>query len=226
MADVPISIKNNLVWVQGCTVTQGSRLFAKFKAQRGAWAVARAREPAHESPRARHGVPHSGFAGPTYGVSVLGMLARNVQGCARLYDQLVGFADSDAAASPMGVALHAPGSRLTDPPRALRIAWSAQLRCGYAIDSDLLAGVALSVQPLRAAGWQVAVADARWPADNHEYPLAALQHASFFVSYGNRLATQRADFDPAFAAAALPRRPGPGRWRTSLNALGPVIATK
>lgn len=42
MAGVPVTIKDNL-WVEGRTVTQGSRLFADFTAPRDAWAVARLR---------------------------------------------------------------------------------------------------------------------------------------------------------------------------------------
>jgi aspartyl-tRNA(Asn)/glutamyl-tRNA(Gln) amidotransferase subunit A len=269
MAGVPITIKDNL-WVQGCTVTQGSKLFADFKAPRDAWAVARVRErgalllgitncsefackgvtnnliygntrhpmdasltPGGSSggavsalaaglgllalgtdaggsirrPAAHCGlvghkptlgmVPHPwGFAEPNYGVSVIGMLARNAADCAWLHDQLISFDACDVSAPPLEVALHASGSVDSDPPRTLRIAWSPQLGCGYAIDSDVLAALELRVQALRQAGWQVDVADPPWPAGVHEYPLAALQHAGLFALYGDKLATQRADIDP------------------------------
>jgi aspartyl-tRNA(Asn)/glutamyl-tRNA(Gln) amidotransferase subunit A len=269
MAGVPISIKDNL-WVKGCTITQGSKLFAHFKAPRDAWAVERLRErgalllgitncsefackgvtsnlvygttchptnpgltPGGSSggavsalaaglgllalgtdaggsirrPAAHCGlvghkptqglVPHPwGFAEPNYGVSVVGMLARNAADCAWLYDQLISFDASDVASPPLNVALHASGSVQTDPLRTLRIAWSPQLGCGYAIDVDVLVALELRVHALRLAGWQVDVADPVWPADIHEYPLAALQHAGLFALYGDRLATQRADIDP------------------------------
>jgi aspartyl-tRNA(Asn)/glutamyl-tRNA(Gln) amidotransferase subunit A len=42
MAGVPFTVKDNL-WVEGRTITQGSRLFAHFIAPRDAWAVARLR---------------------------------------------------------------------------------------------------------------------------------------------------------------------------------------
>jgi aspartyl-tRNA(Asn)/glutamyl-tRNA(Gln) amidotransferase subunit A len=42
MAGVPVTIKDNL-WVAGRTITQGSRLFADFRAPRDAWVVARLR---------------------------------------------------------------------------------------------------------------------------------------------------------------------------------------
>lgn len=269
MAGVPITIKDNL-WVAGCTVTQGSRLFAHFKAPRDAWAVARLRErgalllgitncsefackgvtsnliygttrhpmnpdltPGGSSggaasaltsglgllalgtdaggsvrrPAAHCGlvghkptqgmVPHPwGFGEPNYGVSVVGMLARNAADCAWLYDQLIRFDASDGSALPLEVDMHASGSVHADPPRSLRIAWSAQLGCGYAIDADVLAALELRVETLRTAGWQVDVADPSWPADIHAYPLAALQHAGLFALYGQSLATRHADIDP------------------------------
>jgi aspartyl-tRNA(Asn)/glutamyl-tRNA(Gln) amidotransferase subunit A len=269
MAGVPITIKDNL-WVAGCTITQGSRLFAHFKAPRDAWAVTRLRErgalllgitncsefackgvtsnlvygitrhpmnlkltPGGSSggaasalasglgllalgtdaggsvrrPAAHCGlvghkptqgmVPHPwGFAEPNYGVSVVGMLARNAADCAWLYDQLISFDANDVSALPLEVDMYASGSMHLDPPRSLRIAWSPQLGCGYAIDADVLAALELRVDTLRTAGWQVDVADPSWPGDIHEYPLAALQHAGLFALYGYRLSTQRADIDP------------------------------
>jgi aspartyl-tRNA(Asn)/glutamyl-tRNA(Gln) amidotransferase subunit A len=272
MAGVPITIKDNL-WVQGCTITQGSKLFADFKAPRDAWAVARVRErgalllgitncsefackgvtsnlvygatrhpmdprltPGGSSggavsalasglgllalgtdaggsvrrPAAHCGlvghkptqglVPHPwGFAEPNYGVSVVGMLARNAADCAWLYDQLLSFDASDVAAPPLEVALHASGSVHTDPPRTLRIAWSPQLGCGYAIDADVLATLEQRVQALHLAGWRVDVTDPVWPANIHEYPLAALQHAGLYALYRDQLAARRVDIDPALA---------------------------
>jgi len=269
MAGVPITVKDNL-WVQGCTITQGSKLFADFKPPRDAWAVARLRErgalllgvsncsefackgvtsnlvygttrhpmnpkltPGGSSggavaalasglgllalgtdaggsirrPAAHCGlvghkptqgmVPHPwGFAEPNYGVSVIGMLARNAADCAWLYDQLISFDACDVAAPPLEVALYASDTVRADPPRSLRIAWSPHLGCGYAIDADVLAALELRVQALRLAGWHVDVADPAWPAGIHEYPLAALQHAGLFALYGDRLATERADIDP------------------------------
>jgi aspartyl-tRNA(Asn)/glutamyl-tRNA(Gln) amidotransferase subunit A len=114
-------------------------------------------------------VPHPwGFGEPNYGVSVVGMLARNAADCAWLYDQLISFDASDGSALPLEVDMHASGSVHADPPRSLRIAWSAQLGCGYAIDADVLAALELRVETLRTAGWQVDVADPSWPADIHD----------------------------------------------------------
>lgn len=272
MAGVPVTVKDN-IWVQGRTLTQGSRLYADFTAPRDAWAVARLRErgavvlgitncsefackgvtdnlvygathhpldaaltPGGSSggavaalasglcllalgtdaggsvrrPAAHCGlvghkptqgvVPHPwGFAEPNYGVSVIGMLARNAGDCAWLFDHLIGFDAGDPSAPPLDVALRASATLLADPPLKLRIAWSPQLGCGFPIDADVLAALRHRVEALRAAGWQVTRADPVWPENTHAYPLAALQHAGLHALYGERLKAQRADFDTHLA---------------------------
>ena len=273
MAGVPVTIKDNL-WVEGRTVTQGSRLFADFVAPRDAWAVARLRElgavvlgitncsefackgvtenlvygptrhpmdntltPGGSSggavsalaaglgllalgtdaggsirrPAAHCGlvghkpsqgvIPHPwGFAEPNYGVSVIGLAARNAGDCAWLLDHLSGFDNGDPSAPALGVALQAHAATSTEPPRELRIAWSPQLGCGYAIDADVLAALSARVNALREAGWSITEADPPWPDGIREYPLAALQHAGLHTLYGDALKTRRHDIDPDLAA--------------------------
>lgn len=273
MAGVPVTIKDN-IWVEGCTVTQGSRLFADFVAPRDAWAVARLRAlgavvlgitncsefackgvtenlvygptrhpmdntltPGGSSggavsalaaglgllalgtdaggsirrPAAHCGlvghkpsqgvIPHPwGFAEPNYGVSVIGLAARNAGDCAWLLDHLSGFDNGDPSAPPLGVALQAHATTATEPSRELRIAWSPQLGCGYAIDADVLAALTARVNALREAGWSVTEADPPWPDGIREYPLAALQHAGLHTLYGDALKTRRHDIDPDLAA--------------------------
>ncbi|MBC7733654.1 MAG: amidase [Bacteriovorax sp.] len=146
-------------------------------------------------------IPHPwGFAEPNYGVSVIGLAARNVGDCAWLLDHLLGFDAGDPAAPPLAVSLGAHQSVQVEPLRTLRIAWSAQLGCGYAIDADVLAALTKRVNDLRAAGWQVANADPAWPEGIREYPLASLQHAGLHRLYGEALETQRDDIDPDLAA--------------------------
>jgi aspartyl-tRNA(Asn)/glutamyl-tRNA(Gln) amidotransferase subunit A len=273
MAGVPVTIKDNL-WVEGRTVTQGSRLFADFIAPRDAWAVARLRElgavvlgitncsefackgvtenlvygptrhpmnktltPGGSSggavsalaaglgllalgtdaggsirrPAAHCGlvghkpsqgvIPHPwGFAEPNYGVSVIGLAARNAGDCAWLLDHLSGFDNSDPSAPPLGVALQAHAATEIEPSRELRIAWSPQLGCGYAIDGDVLAALSARINALREAGWSITEADPPWPDSIREYPLAALQHAGLHTLYGDALKTRRQDIDPDLAA--------------------------
>jgi aspartyl-tRNA(Asn)/glutamyl-tRNA(Gln) amidotransferase subunit A len=142
-------------------------------------------------------VPHPwGFAEPNYGVSVIGALARNVGDCAWLYDHLLAYDAGDPAGVPIVAALHAGPQLATDPPRTLRIAWSPRLGCDFAIDADVLRGLQERVDALRAAGWQVADADPRWPDGAGEYPLLSLQQAGLHALYGHRLHDARDRIDP------------------------------
>ncbi len=273
MAGVPVTIKDNL-WVEGRTITQGSRLFADFTAPRDAWAVARLRAlgavvlgisncsefackgvtdnlvygatrhpldgsltPGGSSggavaalaaglgllalgtdaggsvrrPAAHCGlVGHKptqgliahpwGFAEPNYGVSVVGLLARNVGDCAWLLDQLSGFDASDASTPPLGVAWQAEAATRDEPPRGLRIAWSPQLGCDFPIDDDVLAALVQRVRALRAAGWAVTEADPSWGDAVRHHPINALQHAGLHALHGPQLAARRHDIDPHLAA--------------------------
>jgi aspartyl-tRNA(Asn)/glutamyl-tRNA(Gln) amidotransferase subunit A len=273
MAGVPVTIKDNL-WVEGRTVTQGSRLFADFIAPRDAWAVARLRRlgavvlglsncsefackgvtdnllhgatrhplgpsltPGGSSggaaaamaaglgllalgtdaggsvrrPAAHCGlVGHKptqgviahpwGFAEPNYGVSVVGLFARQVGDAAWLFDLLAGFDASDASAPPLEAAWQAEATARETLPRALRIAWSPRLGCDFAIDADVLAALTQRVDALRAHGWQVVEADPDWGAAVRDHPLNALQHAGLHALHGARLQTQRHDIDPDLAA--------------------------
>ena len=299
MAGVPVTIKDNL-WVAGRTITQGSRLFADFKAPRDAWAVARLRAqgavvlgitncsefackgvtdnlvygatchpmdasltPGGSSggavaalaaglglvalgtdaggsvrrPAAHCGlVGHKptqgviahpwGFAEPNYGVSVLGLLTRNVGDCAWLFDHLSGFDGGDASAAPLDVAWQVQASAGIDPPSDLRLAWSAQLGCGFAIDADVLAALAQRVDSLRAAGWTVTEADPDWDEAVRAYPLNTLQHAGLHALYGNHLKARRDDIDPDLAAqidagAAVT----PADRARALRLRGPIVAS-
>lgn len=273
MAGVPVTIKDNL-WVAGRTITQGSRLFADFRAPRDAWVVARLRRlgavvlgitncsefackgvtdnlvygatrhpqdpaltPGGSSggavaalaaglgllalgtdaggsvrrPAAHCGlVGHKptqgliahpwGFAEPNYGVSVIGLLTRDVADCAWLLDLLSGFDACDASAPALDVAWQAEAAVRCEPARELRIAWSPQLGCDFAIDADVLAALTERVQALRAAGWAVADADPDWGEAVRAYPINALQHAGLHALYGEEIRHRRQDIDPHLAA--------------------------
>jgi aspartyl-tRNA(Asn)/glutamyl-tRNA(Gln) amidotransferase subunit A len=141
-----------------------------------------------------------GFAEPNYGVSVVGLLARNVADCAWLFDQLSGFDASDASAMSLDLDWQAEAAANSEPPRTLRIAWSPRLGCDFAIDDDVLAALVLRVDVLRAAGWSVVEADPDWGEAVRDYPLNALQHAGLHALHGEQLKTRREDIDPNLAA--------------------------
>ena len=138
-------------------------------------------------------VPHPwGFAEPNYGVSVVGLFARDVADCAWAFDHLHAFDAGDPSAPPLRVA--APPAR-----GPLRLAWSEHLGCGHAVDADVLDALREKVARLRDAGWSVVDADPFTP-DLVEPPLAVLQHAGLHALYGSAMQTRRADFDPHLAA--------------------------
>jgi aspartyl-tRNA(Asn)/glutamyl-tRNA(Gln) amidotransferase subunit A len=148
-------------------------------------------------------VPHPwGFAEPNYGVSTVGALARDVADAAWALDRLAGFDAGDPSAPPLDVALATFDAIQHEPPRDLRIAWSAHLGCDYAVDADVLHQLRQRVDGLREAGWHVTDADPDWPAwppaadGIAAYPLAALQHAGLHALYGGRSPEQRAQIDP------------------------------
>ncbi len=299
MAGVPVTIKDNL-WVAGRTITQGSRLFAGFKAPRDAWAVQRLRalgavvlgitncsefackgvtdnlvhgatrhplDPALtpggssggaaaalaaglgllalgtdaggsvRRPAAHCGlVGHKptqgliahpwGFAEPNYGVSVVGLLARDVGDCAWLLDRLSGFDASDASAPALHVDWQAEAATAREPPRDLRIAWSPQLGCDFAIDADVLAALARRVQALRAAGWAVTEADPGWGEAVRAHPIDLLQHAGLHALYGEAVRQRREDIDPHLLAQIdAGAASKPLERAAALRQRGPIVAS-
>lgn len=154
-------------------------------------------------------VPHPvGFAEPNFGNSVVGLLARDVADCAWLFDQLCAYDAADPVAPPLAAALQAgiagvngtaaePGHLL---PRSLRIGWSPQLGCEFAVDDDVMAALQSRIDQLRAAGWNIADTDPQWPACTGIYPLIKLQLAGLYALYGQRMAGERNLIDPDLAA--------------------------
>ena len=141
-----------------------------------------------------------GFGEANYGVSVVGLFARNVGDCAWLFDHLSGCDASDASAPALHLDWQAEAATQHRPPKNLRIAWSPQLGCDFAIDDDVLAALVQRVHTLRDAGWNVIEASPDWAAEIAAYPLNALQHAGLHALHGAALQTRRADIDPNLAA--------------------------
>jgi len=81
-------------------------------------------------------IPHPwDFAEPNYGLSVIGLLGRDVGDVAWLFDLLIAFDASDPSAPPLPVGLGA--GELQTPSRDLRIGWSPRLGCGFAVDNEV-----------------------------------------------------------------------------------------
>lgn len=146
-------------------------------------------------------IPHPwGFAEPNYGLSVIGLMARDVGDCAWLYDQLIAYDANDPAGVPIAVGLEAGPDIAAAPKHDLRIAWSPQLGCDLAVDDDVRAALQRQVDALRAHGWRIDDADPDWPESTREYPLIVLQQAGLHALYGDRLADARDRIDPVLVA--------------------------
>lgn len=132
-----------------------------------------------------------GFAEPNLGISVTGILARDTDDAALVFEHLRGHHAEDPYSQPVELA----------PSEApARLAWSADLGCGFAIDDDVRAAFESVIVRLRAAGHAIAAADPHWPDGTREYPLLAVQQSGLAALFGDVLAARRADFDPDIAA--------------------------
>ncbi len=150
-------------------------------------------------------IPHPwGFDEPGHDLSSIGLVARDVLDCALMLDVLVDFDARDPLSHRLPAELTVPRgfTRVVSkiPERSLRIAWSADLGCGFAVDDDVAAAMQTAVMQLRANGWRIDNVSPAWPDGTANYPLLMQQHATLAALYGAawRDAPQR--FDPAIAA--------------------------
>jgi aspartyl-tRNA(Asn)/glutamyl-tRNA(Gln) amidotransferase subunit A len=122
-----------------------------------------------------------GFDEPNFGLSVMGQIGRNVADVALMWQQLQGHAHGDWGSqrpASLNVEMQSP------PPRSLRLAWSADLGCGFAIDGDVLARLEALVRQLEAVGYTIEHAAPQWPDGVREYPLLKLQQAGLAALHG------------------------------------------
>jgi aspartyl-tRNA(Asn)/glutamyl-tRNA(Gln) amidotransferase subunit A len=124
-----------------------------------------------------------GFDDPNHLLSVIGQIGRNVEDVALTLDALTAWEPADTLSSPAFAQADAMAS-LKAPLRPLRLAWSARLGCGLAIDADVLAALEAAIEKLRGAGWRIERADPAWPPEAREYPLIALQQAGLAQRFG------------------------------------------
>lgn len=145
-------------------------------------------------------VPHPwGFAEPNYGLSVIGLLTRDVGDCAWLFDLLQAYDAADPAGVPIDAGIRASDTLDAALPTDLRIAWTPDLGCDFAVDRDVLDAMKHAVSRLRDAGWNIESASPAWPACAREYPLLVLQQAGLHALYGDRLHRDPSVFDPVLA---------------------------
>lgn len=135
-----------------------------------------------------------GFEDPNHMLSVIGSIGRDVEDVILLFEALSGYDARDPLCAPV------PVTPAGAPPDRPKVAYSRDLGCGFAVDSDVASAVEAAVSKLAAAGWIVEEADPAWPPGVAEYPLIPLQLAQMARLYGPRLATHRALIDPDLVA--------------------------
>lgn len=137
-----------------------------------------------------------GFDEPTFGLSVMGQIGRDVGDVALMWQQLQGYSQGDWGSQPVP-----PQSPLQEPPaRTLRIAWSADLGCGHRIDADVRASLEALVRRLGHDGYAIDEAAPAWPQDARDYPLLQLQQAGLAALHGAALDADPQCLDPDIAA--------------------------
>ena len=137
-----------------------------------------------------------GFDEPNFGLSVIGQLARNVADATWMFELLQAYDGLDWGSQPVA----AQRVSLEPPPRTLRIAWSPDFGCGFAVDAPVLAQVQAGVDRLRTEGWDIVDAAPHWPGGMHEYPLLKLQQAGLAALYGAALDQDASRIDPDLQA--------------------------
>lgn len=136
-----------------------------------------------------------GFDEPNFGLSVMGQIGRSVADVALMWQQLLGYSHGDwGSQQPVKAEIDLNAA----PPRSLRIAWSADLGCGFAIDNDVRVQLEARVRQLQADGYSVEQVAPRWPDGVREYPLLKLQQAGLAALHGR--ARDEGLLDPDIAA--------------------------
>jgi aspartyl-tRNA(Asn)/glutamyl-tRNA(Gln) amidotransferase subunit A len=145
-----------------------------------------------------------GFDEPCRDMSSIGVISRDVHDCAVMMDVLAGHDPHDPLSHPLPQEMTLPAafSRAanTAPDKALRLAWSRDLGCDHAVDSDVANAMQSAVDQLRCAGWKIADASPQWSADVVAYPYLLRQHAELATLFGRQWQKDPSQFDPVIAA--------------------------
>ncbi|MEI7571276.1 MAG: amidase, partial [Alcaligenaceae bacterium] len=141
-----------------------------------------------------------GFPDPSHDLSSIGVLTRDVQDCALMLDTLVEHHPADPLSHPLPMAMVAPdpfSNALNVPAdQSLRIGFSMDLGCGFAVEDDVAAVLDSVIQKLRIAGWKIDVSHPAWPPKTFEYPLLAQQQAGLAALFGQAYQEAPQIFDP------------------------------
>jgi aspartyl-tRNA(Asn)/glutamyl-tRNA(Gln) amidotransferase subunit A len=149
-----------------------------------------------------HGIvadPH-GFSDASMGLSVVGPMARTVDDAALVLQCIAGYDAADPLAVPRSQQGDIGREILQKPSRSLRIAFSADLGCGFGCDADVMQAMVAGVDALRDVGCHIAHADPAWPRDTATYEEMACEEAGLASLYGDALRSGQTEMDPAIAA--------------------------
>ena len=138
-----------------------------------------------------------GFDEPNFGLSVMGQIGRNVADVSLMWSQLLGHDHRDWGSQAVPLA---PPTLDEPPARTLRIAWSADLGCDFAIDADVREALTRLVDRLAADGYRIEEAAPAWPEGVREYPLLKLQQAGLAALHGAAMDADPDLLDPDIAA--------------------------
>ena len=141
-----------------------------------------------------------GFPDPSHDLSSIGVLTRDVEDCALMLDTLVEHHPGDPLSHPLPMAMVAPepfSHALSVPAdHHLRIGFSLDLGCGFAVDDDVALVLEGVIQKLRISGWKIDVSHPVWPPKTAEYPLLAQQQAGLAALFGQAYQEAPQIFDP------------------------------
>lgn len=141
-----------------------------------------------------------GFAEANFGHSVVAPLGRCVADVALMLECLVGYHPEDPLSAPFALDASFVPSAARGAPKSLRIAFSRDLGCGFAIDDDVERVVLESVARLEQQGFRIDRTDPAWPAGTFEYPLVALQQAGLAALFSERWLSDPRAIDPDLGA--------------------------
>jgi aspartyl-tRNA(Asn)/glutamyl-tRNA(Gln) amidotransferase subunit A len=140
-----------------------------------------------------------GFDEPNFGLSVMGQIARNVKDTALMWRHLIQYSAHDWG-SQQYPEQKSELNLAVEPNKKLRIAYSPDLGCDFAIDADVKQVIERTVHRLQSDGYSVEQAAPTWPDGVKEYPLLKLQQAGLAALHGDAYDATPENLDPDIAA--------------------------
>ncbi len=140
-----------------------------------------------------------GFDEPNFGLSVMGQIGRDVADVALMWRGLLAYSHHDWGSQAFDPARLADGDDAV-ALRGLRIAYSPDLGCDFAVDADVAEALEAVVGRLERDGCRIGRAAPAWPDGVREYPLLKLQQAGLAALHGAALDADPDCLDPDIAA--------------------------